>query len=290
MPPLRAGDTAHGAEADVTRVAVTSDIHFDPAGRLTSPGTVAALVEEIRATEPAAVVLAGDLGHPLENFRWCLAAFQPIRVPVAVLAGNHDVWWRDDGKLGSQELWERRLPDATRAAGAVWLEDAELRIGDVAVVGSLAWYDYSAAPEHLRYPDEHYARTKGALNNDAEMIDWPWTDVEFAWRLRQGLISRLARLEKDDSVRAVVVATHVPIFEEQMTRKPDNHRWELSNAYFGNLTTGGAVAGFEKVRTVISGHTHCGRRGTVVRDGAPPIEVHVVGSEYGRPAFVVVDC
>ena len=101
---------------------------------------------------------------------------------------------------------------------------------------------------------------------------------------------KLARLEKDTSIRSVVVATHVPIFEEQMTRKPDNHRWELSNAYFGNLTTGAAVARFEKVRTVVSGHTHCGRRGTVVRDGAPPIEVHVIGSEYGKPAFVVIDC
>ncbi|MGO9833556.1 MAG: hypothetical protein ACLP1X_05010 [Polyangiaceae bacterium] len=28
----------------------------------------------------------------------------------------------------------------------------------------------------------------------------------------------------------------------------------------------------------------------VEADGAPPIEVYVVGSEYGRPAFVVVDC
>ena len=271
------------------RVAVSSDLHFDAAGRLTSPATITALVEEMRAAEPAAVVLAGDIGHPLENFKRCLAAFQSIRVPVAVLAGNHDVW-RDEGGLGSRELWEHGLADATREAGALWLEDGELRIGDVAVVGSLAWYDYSAAPEHLRYPDGHFARIKGSLNNDAEMIDWPWTDVEFAWRLRQGLVGKLARLDRDASIRSVVVTTHVPIFEEQMTRKPGSHRWELSNAYFGNLTTGAAVARCAKVRTVVSGHTHCGRRGTVVRDAAPPIDVHVVGSEYGRPAFVVIDC
>jgi len=35
----------------------------------------------------------------------------------------------------------------------------------------------------LRYPEEHFARIKGSLNNDAAMIDWPWSDVEFAWRL-----------------------------------------------------------------------------------------------------------
>ena len=273
----------------MTRVAVASDLHFDAAGNLTPPEAVAALVEEIRAAEPAAVVLAGDLGHPLENFRRCLAAFRPLTVPVAVLAGNHDVW-RDEVGLGSRELWEYGLADATREAGALWLGDGELRLGDVAVVGSLAWYDYSAAPEHLRYPDEHFARIKGSLNNDAAMIDWPWSDVEFAWRLRQLLIARLARLEKDASVRAVVVATHVPLFEQQMMRKPGNFEWELSNAYFGNLTTGAAVARFANVRTVVSGHTHCGRRGTVVREAASPIDVHVVGSEYGAPAFVVVDC
>ena len=272
----------------MVRVAVASDLHFDLAGHLTSPATVAALVEEIRAAEPAAVVLAGDLGHPLENFRRCLAAFQSIGVPVAVLAGNHDVW-RDEVGLGSRELWEHGLADVTRDAGMLWLEDAELRIGDVAVVGSMAWYDYSAAPEHLRFADKYYAAAKGSLNNDAEMIDWSWSDVNFARRLRQGLVSKLARLENDASIRSVLVATHVPIFEEQMTRKPGNHRWELSNAYFGNLRTGAAVARYAKVSTVVSGHTHCGRRGTIVREGAPPIEVHVVGSEYGRPTFVVVD-
>ncbi|MGO9834893.1 MAG: hypothetical protein ACLP1X_11800 [Polyangiaceae bacterium] len=58
----------------------------------------------------------------------------------------------------------------------------------------------------------------------------------------------------------------------------------------GVPVVGTAVARFEKVRTVVSGHTHCGRRGSVVREGAPPIEVHVVGSDYGAPAVVVVDC
>src|SRR5208282_3843603 len=110
----------------------------DAAGHLTEPAAVASLVEEIRASEPAAIVLAGDVGHPLDNFRRCIAAFRSLPCPVAVLAGNHDVW-RDDAGLGSRELWEHGLADATREAGAVWLEDGELRLGDVAIVGSLAW-------------------------------------------------------------------------------------------------------------------------------------------------------
>jgi 3',5'-cyclic AMP phosphodiesterase CpdA len=273
----------------VTRIVVTSDLHYDSESRLTPPATIAALFEEIHAVGPDAVVLAGDVGHPLENFRGCLAGVRSLGVPVAVLAGNHDVWVDDEG-IGSKELWEHRLADTTREAGAFWLEQDDVQVDDVAIVGSLAWYDYSAAPEHLRFPDEHFARIKRLLNNDGSRIDWPWSDVEFAARLRQSLVHRLAQLEQDAGVRAVVVATHVPVFEEQMTRKPGNEQWELSNAYFGNLTTGAAVARFPKVRAVVSGHTHCGRRGTVAREGAHPIEVHVVGSEYGEPAFVVVEC
>jgi hypothetical protein len=89
-------------------------------------------------------------------------------------------------------------------------------------------------------------------------------------------------------VRKVVVVTHVPLFEEQMLRKPTDQRWELANAYFGNLATGSMVARYGKAAAVISGHTHCGREGVVQRKDGSEIEVHTVGSEYGRPAFVVL--
>jgi len=46
-----------------------------------------------------------------------------------------------------------------------------LRLGDVMLVGSMAWYDYSAIdPNHTRPPHE-IALLKGMLNNDAHWID-----------------------------------------------------------------------------------------------------------------------
>lgn len=272
------------------RVAVAPDLHYDREGNLTPPDVLAALREELEAAGVDAVVLAGDLGHPFEELLACLEVFSGLTVPVGVVAGNHDVWRDDRRGLESADLLRRHLPDAVREAGMVWLEADDLRIGAVAVVGSLAWYDYSAAPAHLPHDAAWYARMKGQCNADAWRVDWPWDDVAVAASLRAGLVRRLERLEADPGVERVVVVTHVPLFECQMTRRPGDEYWERTNAYFGNLETGRAVARFGKVAAVASGHTHQAEAGEVERGGGlAPIRAVTVGSDYGEPRFEVLE-
>ncbi len=271
------------------RIVVTSDLHYDPTGSLTSPRAIRALVGEIEGEEPDAVVIAGDLAHGLDLFSRCLACFDDLDVPVAVLAGNHDVWRDDNAGLSSLELWRSRLPETTRKAGAIWLESEVLRVGDVAVVGSMVWYDYSALDPAWPMAVEHITVIKRLLNNDAYWINWHYTDPEFAAELEAALAERLSWACQDDSVRAVAVVTHIPILEPQIMRKPHDQRWGISNAYFGNLTTGRVVLAQPKVRVVVSGHTHIGRSGWVERDGISPVECHVVPSDYRQPAYVVID-
>jgi len=273
----------------MTRIAVTADLHFDRAGHLTSPQQVDDLVERLRVAAPDAVILAGDLGHPSGNFAACLAAFQRLRVPVGVVAGNHDVWRDEQRGWSSRELWEQQLPSLVDEAGFVWLEGSSLRLGDVAIAGSLAWYDYSAAPRSVPYPPEYLAGVKRMFNNDAVWIDWPWTDAELAGTLRDGLVRRLEELDADPGVRQVLVVTHVPLFEEQLLRRPGDERWEISNAYFGNLTTGQAVLRSEKLVRVISGHTHGARHGLVPRADGRSVEVSVIGSDYGSPELELIE-
>jgi 3',5'-cyclic AMP phosphodiesterase CpdA len=270
------------------RIAVTADLHFDRRGYLTTPQMVDDLVLRLQVKQVDAVILAGDLGHPSGDFAACLTAFRRLSVPVAVLAGNHDVW-RDEQGWSSQELWECRLPSLVKEVGFIWLEDSVVRVGDVAVVGSLAWYDYSAAPASVPFPPEYFAAMKKNLNNDSVWIDWPWSDVEFASMLRAGLVRRLEELEVDASVREVVVITHVPLFEEQIVRRPGDRSWEISNAYFGNLITGQAVLRFKKVVRVISGHTHVARQGVVGRASGSDVAVSVIASDYGSPELEVVE-
>jgi hypothetical protein len=86
------------------------------------------------------------------------------------------------------------------------------------------------------------------------------------------------------------VVSHVPIFEEQLLRKPD-FDWQFSNAYFGNITLGKHLVKKRKVGAVVSGHTHIGMEGVVQRpvlDGGP-LPVFVLGSDYHSPTYSVID-
>src|SRR5689334_9885923 len=108
------------------RIAITSDLHYDPIGRLTHPSLIQALARTIAADHPDALILAGDLAHGRRGFEECLSCFSTIRGPLAVIAGNHDIWADEKDHYSSEELWEHVLEDATRQQGALWLEKENL--------------------------------------------------------------------------------------------------------------------------------------------------------------------
>lgn len=273
----------------MTRIVVTSDLHLG----ITPEDAIRALAIQIATERPDLTVLAGDLGERPDNFVRCLGIFAGLHGRVGVLSGNHDVWSRR--RHTSQSLFERELPQATREIGLLWLEDSLWSLNDVAVVGSLAWYDYSAADPGLPpMPPEWYAANKGNYNMDAHLIDWPWSDVDLSNRLGESITARLAKVEADPTLRTAIVVTHVPLIEAQISRKPGDQRWGISNAYFGNLTTGARVLPFSKVAAIISGHTHVGRDAIIPHPagasrGHSTLHVAVVPSDYGAPAYIVID-
>ncbi len=271
----------------MTRIVITSDLHLG----ITSAAILRTLMSTIAAEEPDLTVLAGDIGEGLPNVVECLKIFAQLPGEVAVLAGNHDVWAR--ANYSSQDLWERHLPETVRAAGMLWLEETVWQHDRIAVAGSLAWYDYSAAdPTIPPYPPKFFAERKGNYNLDAKYVHWPWSDPEFAVRLGDALCERLQGLETDPRVHSVLVVSHVTLFEEQMCRKPHDPHWGLSNAYFGNLTLGQRVQEMSKVQMVVSGHTHIGLKGQVRRPNFPEghaLSVSVLGSDYHAPVYSVID-
>jgi 3',5'-cyclic AMP phosphodiesterase CpdA len=269
------------------RLAATSDLHFDSTGMLTTPAKVYRIARQAKRSGADAIVLAGDLGHPLKNFSGCLDAFIGAHAPVGVVAGNHDVW-RDEVH-SSQALWDNVLPIVSRQRGLHWLERDTMRVGDVAIVGSMVWYDYSAAEECLGLDPAYYASVKPRITNDALWVDWPWSDAEVADDLRERLVENLEECQRDRSISKVVVVTHVPVFEQQMLRNPNNFAWSVANAYFGNLRTGREIARFSKVHAVISGHLHTSIESTVPRSGMPDLRTYVIGSDYGEPVWVLID-
>lgn len=266
------------------RILVTSDLHYDLAGHLTAPDTVEALARRMARERPDLLVLAGDLGHGLDNFRRCVTSFLGIAPTLAVIAGNHDVWRDEEHNLSSQSLWEDALPQACADLGAVWLEAQSLQLGAIGVVGSMAWYDYSAIdPEHQNHVSL-LPSLKPMLNNDANWIDWPHKDPEVAARLGESLLQRIDLLEQDPSIQSIAVFTHVPLLEGQMVRKSNHPNWGLTNAFFGNLTLGNQILTRSKIRLIVSGHTHTARNGSLPRPSGD-LQYSVIGSDYGTPTF-----
>lgn len=266
----------------MTRVVVTSDLHLG----ITDERALRAHAAAITAEAPDLTVLAGDIAEGYTCFEQCLSIFGEAPGEVAVLAGNHDVWAREYHT--SQDLWARLLPNATRNAHMLWLEDATWMRNNLAVVGSIAWYDYSAAAPSLGRDAIFWEANKGRWNADARFVNWSWSDPEFATLVGDRLVERVATLETDPAVTAILVVTHVPLFEEQMLRRPDDLNWTYGNTYFGNFTLGERLLFAQKLRGVISGHTHVQRYGFHARAGEP-LPVWVIGSDYRSPGYVVFD-
>ncbi len=265
------------------RVAVVADLHVG----VTPNEAALELAGHIRQEDAAMVILAGDLGEPLHRFEKALSLFSDIEADVAVLAGNHDVWHRT-GPHSSRELWEHLLAETCARYGCIWLEDEIVIRGNVAVVGTIAWYDYSSrAPGYEGKSNKAFFRTKGAYNNDGNFIDWPWTDIEFADAVGTPFLKRLATACSRPEVAHVLVVTHVPVFPEQ---KVTVKKWNAGgDAYYGNWTLGRKIESFEKVRMVISGHTHLGVVAKHSTPGGRTIPAVTIGSDYGKPAYYVID-
>jgi hypothetical protein len=267
----------------VPRIIITSDTHLG----LTEYPRIRKLVADIRARRPTLVTIAGDIGEGVENFGAVLEEFSSLGIPLAACAGNHDLW-NNDKKYPSRLLWEQVLPGIAESTGTAWLDRENVILRGVAIVGSTAWYDYSAQDPSVKAPADECWRRKGETDADAWKIDWPWNDLEFCAMIEPGFRARLQSASDDPRVKTIVVVTHSPIFEQQMTRKPDDFKWAFSNAYYGNLTFGEIVRQFPKVTHAIAGHTHSGEEATI-EVGGHSLRAVTLNSQYGDPKFTVID-
>lgn len=269
------------------RIGVTSDLHFDPRGELTTREQLDGLAQQLQHERLDALIFAGDLGVSLRAFEQAIEAFSSLGVPLAVVAGNQDIWYDREVGASSEGLLSGALEAAASRAGAVWLEAASLRVGDVEVVGSLGWYDYACAERDGGICGDDVARVCRLVCDDSYRTGWAHDDRALAARLGDGLMARVQSASK--RVERLLVVTHVPVLEAQLVRKPHDERWSLRSAFFGNLSLGEKLMAEPRVHTIVSGHTHQARDTMVVREGASPLRAVVVGSSYRAPSYVVVD-
>jgi predicted phosphohydrolase len=265
------------------RVAFTADLHHgayrdgDAANRL--------LAAELWHRPPDVLVLAGDLGHA-EHFDDCLALFAGLPCRKALVPGNHDIWvTQDDPRGDSLEVYRESLPRVSAAHGFHYLDQGPLILpeADLALVGSMNWYDYSWALEPLRrlFPgEEGRLKTKRftyGRHNDAVFVRWPLDDVNFTRvavaALQEHLDEALGQVG-----RVIVVTHHPPFYGLSFPRQapPTDLDDLLWDAFGGNAAVETLLAVHQdRIAFALCGHTHRQRENPL-----GPIRGFNIGGDY----------
>ncbi len=272
------------------KLAITADLHW---GHRKGTEETRLLAAFLQAQPPDVLILAGDLGTG-EHFESCLALFAGLACRKVLVPGNHDLWVEPEGPHDSLDLYQRLLPAASARQGFHYLDAAPLVLpdADLALVGSVNWYDYSWALDGIRrfYPsEEHRLRSKQftrGTQNDSRFIRWPLDDPGFT-SLVAATLDRNLTAALEQAGRAIVVTHHPPFYGLSFPRPGppvllDSFLWD---AFAGNVGVEQLLARHaERIAFAFCGHTHVARHNTL-----GPIQGYNVGSDYGFKRLLCLD-
>jgi len=271
------------------RIAITADLHWGtrhPSGN----DATRAMAHHLRTDPPDVVILAGDIGAG-EHFGSCLDLFADLPGLKAAVPGNHDIWVNQGDPRGdSLEVYQKHLPEECERRGFHYLDHAALLLPelDLAIVGTMNWYDYSWSIDDLpNFADdwEERLRTKRftlGMHNDANFVRWPTNDVAFTEQLAAKLDEQLRALK----VGNIVAITHHPPFRELNYPKPGppTLNGRLWDAFSGNTTVERILTNDPRVRFVFCGHTHFAREARLGE-----IQAYNVGGDYHFKRLLTLD-
>src|SRR4029079_3438550 len=202
-------------EMDSLSIAVTADLHWGTRHESGRRATLD-LVAHLAKNPPDVLILAGDVGAG-EDFQRCLELFDPIPSKKALVPGNHDLWVNGhNGRGDSLAVFRAALPRLSREHGFVYLDQENLLLPghDLAVVGTINWYDYSWSIAELpKYAEDWEDRLRAkrffhGRHNDANFVRWPTDDAGFTRVVVAGFEKNLsAALGR---VKDVVAVAHPP--------------------------------------------------------------------------------
>ena len=288
------------------RILVTADLHYNIA-RSQEPARL--LARRACAEGGDALVLVGDsAAAELDPLRQCLRLFADFPGRKFLVLGNHCLWCRS--QEDSLHRYHRVLPQTAAEEGFHLLDESPAVVGDLALVGSVGWYDYSFRDLSLGIPEAFY-RVKMApgaaaylgLHSDLlaeHRADITAEHLTMLWRWMDGVHVRLgisdeqflallaerlaAHLEQAAGLGGRIVAFlhHLPLAAlVPPGRRP---RTAFAAAFMGAARLGDVLARCEKVSHVFCGHSHWPAEATVGR-----INVVNVGSTYTQKELKVLD-
>jgi predicted phosphohydrolase len=280
------------------RLLVTADLHFNhPRSR----ALAIELIGKMNAAGGDVLLLVGDTatahGTQLEE---CLGLFK-FNGPKLIVPGNHELWSNQED---SYALFKDALPRRCRAMGWHWLAEQPFVAGDLAIVGSPGWYDYSFAQAGLGIPRRFYENkiSPGVAQrlpqwNEllADRSDISPAAFEIVARWNDGVHVRLGRsdeqfldellrkldehLESVRNVAAVLAAIHCLPFAQLL---PPSHsaQWDFAKAYLGSDRIGQVLLKYPNLRRLYCGHSHFPAQAQVGH-----IEAINIGSGYRAKLF-----
>jgi Icc-related predicted phosphoesterase len=254
----------------------------------------------LTGSQPDALVVAGDLSNAQqagETLRMLRACFP--NGPIAVCLGNHDFWVHDAARqkcVSLPEVIERFWAPAAKAFDVALLDDGNLLLPGVTIVGGYGHYDLGFAVPGLAYNGV-------AVTEEDYLRGWPpigsamrWSDFQFMPTRtdpREVAIDQVAgvrrRLVEVLDSQAIVVL-HTPPFEVLLGVPPLSDKpmyappsvYKFFRAYLGNRAMGDLLReAWHNVAAVVCGHTHR-PAGPVYLNGTATVGINI-GSDYGLP-------
>ncbi len=288
------------------RILITADLHYDiPRSRAATER----LARDVLDHPADALALVGDTaGADLATLGECLALFAGFPGLKLLVPGNHCLWTTPGGR-DSLARYHHDIPAVCAEHGFEVLDHAPKVLGNVGLVGSIGWYDYSLRDESLEVPLDFYRakvspgaaiyygmddlvaahrhvlterhRKLGVRWRDGEKISLPFDDVEFTRRLSDRLAGQLAELSPQCE-QIVALLHHLPFADLLPKGRPD--RFAFAGAYLGSDRLGETLLDCPKVTHVYCGHSHWPARARVGH-----IHAVNVGSTYKDKKLEVLE-
>jgi predicted phosphohydrolase len=273
-------------------LAFTADLHWGHGGR--GDEAVRGLAAFLHARPPDVLVVAGDVGTG-DLFAECLQLFEDLPCKKALVPGNHDVWVRgEDGEPDSLQVYRDVLPRTAARFGFDYLDHGPICLpeADLALVGSMNWYDYSWSLDTIRrdFPEEEYRlqskRFTRGRHNDANFVRWGLDDPTFTAQVVEQLERHLlAALER---VGRAIVVTHHPSFPAISFPRSDGPLVLdelLWDAFGGNRRLQEFMERHaDRIAFAFCGHTHRAREGSL-----GPIRGYNIGGDYHFKRLLLLD-
>ncbi len=265
----------------------TTDPHLD---HVRHAGAAFEFGKALRQENPraAALLVTGDIAEAQSITHVLRDLARGFESPVYFILGNHDFY------MGSFESVTKHVAaTSARTENLHWLRSAEVRLStDLALAGCDGWYDarYGDRLTDLQLTDFRCIAELFEAQDDSRnaLLAACANRADAESSILGAQLDRLLQQESKPTVRHVVVATHVPPFQDAAwyEGKPANDYWA---PFFSSKVLGDQLRANARKNPAIQYHVFCGHTHSPgVYQAEDNLTVYTGAARYGAPELAGV--